>query len=276
MKEKGLYKRLQLCQTEEEVKYEFAKFFEYKIDTRERIDLYSPEILFEFKYDINMENVGVRSKAIAQALYYIRRLKYGRDIRVPSARICIIDKNGALFIETDKLKDYYLRSKNVKYDWDLAPSNPCKLLVHDLGNCELIKNIYVYHFSNSESEKEFIEKLNLYRYGEQLSLFGNKKEINELNFYEIFEYWKSMFGSYVEDGRKSSEYFVTDIEQGRASVIDGGQVLFRMNSGENVTKYLPIVKYEHFWATYEKVNDRSQVAAIRQKIHPHTSSAICI
>lgn len=266
MKAKSLFEKLKLCQTEEEVKYEFARYFKYKIDTRERIDLYTPEILFEFKHDINMNSALVRSKAIAQALYYIRRLKYGRDIRVPSVRICIVDKNEALFIETEKLKDFFYISKATNYDWDLAPSNPCKKLVYDLSQSNEIKNIYVYQLDNSESEREFIEKLDSYRNGEQLSLFGNKKEINELNFYDIFEYWQSIFGAYVENGRKSSEYFVTDIEQGRTSIISGTQVLFRMNSGENVEKYLPISRYEHFWNTYEKINDKNQVIAIRQKM----------
>ena len=35
MKEKRLYNKLSLCSTEEEVKYEFAKFFKYALDTRE-------------------------------------------------------------------------------------------------------------------------------------------------------------------------------------------------------------------------------------------------
>mgnify|MGYP003302059131 CR=1 FL=1 len=266
MKTKSLFEKLEYCQTEEEVKYEFARYFKYKIDTRERIDLYTPEILFEFKLDINMNSVLARSKAIAQALYYIRKLKYGRDIRVPSVRICVVDKNEALFIETEKLKEYFYVSKATNYDWDLAPSNPCKRLVHDLSRSNEIRNIYVYQLDNSESEKEFVEKLYSYRNGEQLSLFGNKKEINEINFYDIFEYWKSIFGSYVENGRKSSEYFVTDIEQGRTSIINRTQVLFRMNSGENIEKYLPISKYEHFWNTYEKINDRNQVISIRQKM----------
>lgn len=266
MKEKGLYEKLNSCQNEEEVKYAFAKFFNYKIDTSERIDLYSQEILFEFKYNINMNNVNMRSKAIAQTMYYMRRLKYGRDIRVPSTRICIVDKNEAIFVETEQLKNYYYISKSMKYDWDLAPSNPCKKLVSDLSNDNIVRDIYVYHLDNLESEREFIHKINLYRNGEQLSLFGDKKEINENNFYEIFEYWQSLFGSYVENGRKSSEYFVTDIEQGRSSILVDGQVLFRMNSGENVSKYLPVSKYKHFWNTYEKINDRNQVAAIRQKM----------
>lgn len=182
MKEKGLYEKLNSCQNEEEVKYAFAKFFNYKIDTSERIDLYSQEILFEFKYNINMNNVNMRSKAIAQTLYYMRRLKYGRDIRVPSTRICIVDKNEAIFVETEQLKNYYYISKSMKYDWDLAPSNPCKKLVSDLSNDNIVRDIYVYHLDNLESEREFIHKINLYRNGEQLSLFGDKKEIKKIIF----------------------------------------------------------------------------------------------
>ncbi|WP_077230005.1 hypothetical protein [Clostridium baratii] len=266
MKEKCLFERLKVCNSEEEVKYEFAKFFKYKIDTRERIDLYSPEILFEFKYKINLDNVTARSKAIAQALYYIRRLKYGNDVRTPSTYICIINKHEALFVEVEELKDYFYKSKALNYDWDLAPSNPCRKLVSDLSNSSVVKELYVYHLDDSESEKEFISKLESYQSGEQLSLFGNKKEINENNFYNIFKYWESLFGVYVEDGRKSSEYFITDIEQGRTCVIDNTQVLFRMNSGESFTKSLPVSKYEHFWNVYAKVQDVNQIMAIRQKM----------
>ena len=265
-KKDGLYDKLGKCTREEEVKHEFAKFFHYTLDTRDNIDLYTEEILFEFKYDIKMDNIMERAKAIAQALYYIRRLKYGRDMRIPSGRICVVDKDEALFIETDKLKDYFLISKSSDYDWDLRPSNPCKKLVKALSKDKEVKDTYIYHFNNIESEREFIAQLDLYRNGEQISFFGNKKEINENNFYEVFQYWESLFGEYVENGRKSSEYFITDIEQGRTNIIDGSQILFRMNSGDNVTKYLPISKYEHFWNVYDRINNPSIVSGIRQKM----------
>jgi len=32
-------------------------FFGYRIDARDDIDLYTEEILYEFKFDINMKNV---------------------------------------------------------------------------------------------------------------------------------------------------------------------------------------------------------------------------
>lgn len=154
IRERGLYEKFAKCNREEELKFEFASFFNYKVDTRDDIDLYSEEILYEFKYDINMKNVKSRAKAIAQALYYIRKLKYGRDTRVPSYRICVIDKNEAILIETVQLKEYYFSSKAKAYDWDLQPSNPCVQLVRDLCNCDAVRNIHVYELNQPESEKD--------------------------------------------------------------------------------------------------------------------------
>lgn len=261
-----LYDLLSKCQEEEEIKFEFAKFFGLNVDTKNYIDLYTPEILFEFKYDINMRNVVARSKAIAQTLYYIRRLKYGKDIRVPSFSICVVDKNEAIIVETENLKNFYLNSKAGNYDWDLAPSNPCGKLVKALSESDILKNLYVYDLKNAECEEDFIDMMEKCLNGEQLSLFGNKKEINENNFYRIFEYWNSLFGPYVENGRKSSEYFMVDIENGRTSILSNNEVLFRMNSGENITKNMPLVKYNHFWETYDKIINPKEVIAIRQKM----------
>lgn len=191
MKKSSLYSRLSICSKEEEIKHEFANFFEYQYNTNRNIDLYTPEILFEFKYEINMKNIMARSKAIAQALYYIRRLKYGNSSNVPSKMICIVDKDEALFVASNDLQEFFLKTKSANYDWDLPPSNPCKKLVNALANSDIVKKIYVYQLSNPESEKDFIEKHNFYRF-QQLSIFDNKKEINENNFYDIFLYWQKL------------------------------------------------------------------------------------
>lgn len=42
--------RLASCKTEEEVKSEFSKSFRISINTSRHIDLYTEDILFEFKY----------------------------------------------------------------------------------------------------------------------------------------------------------------------------------------------------------------------------------
>ena len=49
---------LQNAATEEEVKYIFAKFFNLKLSTKNYIDLYTPQILFEFKFDANLKNIS--------------------------------------------------------------------------------------------------------------------------------------------------------------------------------------------------------------------------
>lgn len=264
---KDLYSILEKCTSEEEVKHEFSNYFKFTLDTRDDIDLYTESILFEFKYDVNMSNVYTRSKVLAQALYYIRRLKYGNDGRIPSNYICGVDKNEAFIIKTSELKEYYYSSKKAdKYDWDLKPSSPDRKLVNDLSQDNNIKNLFVYKFADVESLDNFKEKIHEYRAYKQISLFDDKKEITEYNFYPIYLLWEKLFGEYVENGRKSSEYFITDIEQGRTSILGDSQVLFRMNSGENITKYLPIANYNHFWDTYSKVQEYKLITSIRQKM----------
>ena len=72
---KRLYTLLSSCQTEEEVKAEFAKFFKLKMNTRHKIDLYTPQVLFEFKYNQNFKNNSSIARAIAQTLYLILFLR---------------------------------------------------------------------------------------------------------------------------------------------------------------------------------------------------------
>ena len=262
---------LSLCRSEEEIKHKFSNFFDLEIDSRDYIDLYTEEILYEFKFETKLSNIQIRSRAIAQGIYYIRKLKYGKDTRKLCSVICIVDKDEAVLVEVEQLKCFFLKTLEPGYDWDLAASNPDKRLVEDLSKSDVICSLYVYKFDVSESLSEFIRKLEIYQRGEQLSLFGNKKEISEYNFYPIYERWQDIFSGYVENGRKCSEYFVTDIESGRSTVIDNAQILFSMNSGEKVIKYLPMSEYTHFWSVYDKITDLNQVAAIRQKMDRMTN-----
>lgn len=262
---KTLYEILQPTQTEEEVKNLFAKFFSLKLDTKNYIDLYTPQILFEFKFDDNLKNPQTRAKCFAQTLYYIRRLKYGREIRTPSNQICVVSKNFAVIAPTENFSDYYLKSKAKNFDWDLAPSSPCKKLVKALADFDFLKNIHVYDFSVSEDENIFTAKLKE-SLNAQLSLFEDKKIIDEYNFYEIFKYWQKLFGDAVENGKKSSEYFITDIEQGRSSILDNRSVIFRMSNGDTKEKFVNVDEYRHFWSVYEKIYNPREIISIRQKM----------
>lgn len=264
---KNLFDDLRNTKTEEEVKFIFAKFFNLKLSTKNFIDLYTPQILFEFKFDANLENLQTRAKIFAQALYYVRRLKYENDPRPLSHFICIVTKFAAAILETSDFKNYYLWSKGSAYDWDLAPSSPCKKLVAALAKDSVIKNCHVFDFNISEDEKNFIDtmKRNLQV---EISLFdGDKKIIDEFNFYEIFEYWQTKFGRYVaEDERKPSEYFITDIDFGKSSITDSHHVLFFMQDGSRVEKFFPMHEYNFFWKTYAKIYAPDEIISIRQKM----------
>ena len=260
----SIYKIFQDCKTEEEIKSRFARYFKIILNTRHQIDLYTPQVIFEFKLNANLKNIQSRAKIIAQALYYIRKLKYGNYAEVPSKYICGIEKESAILIETTKLKNYYQKSNRKNYDWDLSPSSPCQKLVTDLATDKIIQNCHVYDFTKSQDEAQFIEEINNCL-TTQHSLFDDKKEINEDNFYDIFKYWESLFGKYVENGRKCSEYFITDIESGKSDIISNNRVLFTTNNGE-ITKRLPIEDYKYFWSVYEKIDNPRNVIAIRQKM----------
>ncbi len=65
------------CKVEADVRAAYAKFFDIPFDASEYIDLYTPQVLFEFKYDRNLTRTHEKARILAQALYYVRRLRYG-------------------------------------------------------------------------------------------------------------------------------------------------------------------------------------------------------
>jgi len=261
----NLYQLLKNSQTEEEVKNFFAKFFNLKLDTKNYIDLYTPQILFEFKLDANLKNISTRATCIAQTLYYLRRLKFGLngEIRKLSNFFAVVTKNSALITETKNFSKFYT---NKNFDWDLAPSSPCKKLVAALADNNFVKNLHIYNFSVAEDEKNFIAEIKN-NFAGQTELFLNRKIITENNFFPVFEYWQKLFGEYVENGRKSSEYFITDIEIGKTDLIFGRKsLIFRMSDGSIIEKFLPINDYKYFWDIYEKISNPREVISIRQKM----------
>ncbi len=172
MAKNHLFDNISNAQTEEELKFHFAKFFNLPFNTKNRKDIYTEQILFEFKLN---DNLKIRAKVIAQALYYVRRMKLGDYDSTPSENVCIVTKNFAAIFHTTDFADFY--TKNT-YDWDLKPSSPCK------------------------------------------------KQITDKNFYQVFQHWKNFFGEAVKNGHKASEYFITDIEQGKTSLVDFAKKAF--------------------------------------------------
>ena len=263
---KNLSEILFSAQTEEELKNFFAKFFSVKLDTKNKIDLYTPQIIFEFKLDANLKNISTRAQCVAQIIYYIRRLKYSLngENRNLTNFFAVVSKNSALIAQTENFSNFFLKSYAKNFDWDLAPSSPCKNLVKALANSDVLKNLHIFDFSVAEDVNNFSKQI-FQNLDAQLNLFENRKEINEDNFFPIFEYWQNLFGSYVQNGRKSSEYFITDIEQGK-TFIHGKSLFFRMSDGSIIEKFLHLNDYKYFWDIYEKISSSREVISIRQKM----------
>ena len=262
---KRLYTLLSSCQTEEEVKAEFAKFFKLKMNTRHKIDLYTPHVLFEFKYNQNFKNNSSIARAIAQTLYYVRRLKYGTSYDPVPPTICVVDKDEGFFIHTKDYSVFYNAAR--KYDWDRAASQPCPVLVDAvekaLNNRGVLPDIHVYSFSVPSDEKLFIDTIESEL---QQTLFDTaKKSINEENFANVYLYWQELFGKYVKNGHKVSEYFVSDIESGQSQTIGKTTVLFQLGDG-SYSKNVPMKDYNYFWSIYDKIENPEEIKAIRQKI----------
>lgn len=260
---KRLYDLLKFCSEEEEVKSEFAKYFKIKINTHYyKIDLYTEGTLFEFKLDKNLKNQNIRATIVAQTMYYIRKIKYGTlTIPVPDT-ICVVDKNEGFFLRTKDFFQFY--NASAKYDWDRAASKPCPILINALKNSKLIKDVHVYNFADPNEEELFIDYTFTLIQPKSL-LISNKKEINENNFEYVFYYWNSLFEKYVENGHKSSEYFISDIESGCSQAINDNEIIFRFGN-ETISKCMPMNEYNYFWSIYDKVDNPKIIKSIRQKI----------
>ena len=269
---------LRSCAKEEEVKAEFCKFFKMKIFALRGIDHYTERVLFEFKYDRNFKSPENVARVLAQVMYYARMLKFGAGLTkypLPPV-ICVVDKNEAFFAETKEYAKFYA-AKGERYDWDRAPSTPCPKLLEDVlffltqgrkgaENAEDSNIPYIYDLTDTAEEGQFVTKCREYLVAQATFLdLLDKKAITEDNFIDVFSYWDGLFGAYVRNGRKSSEYFLSDIEQGKSIVAQDGQVLFSVPGAEGyIPKTLQSDKYRHFWQNYEKVPS-PEMTRIRQK-----------
>ncbi len=265
VKTSGLCAALAPCRKEEEVKAEFCRFFGMKINALRTIDHYTESILFEFKYDRNFKAAGTVAAVVAQTMYYARLLKFDLAQYPLPPFICVVDKNEAFFLETKAFARFYATT-SAKYDWDRAASTPCPVLVADVAAHPATKAVYVYDLTNPEEETQFIEAVQQRRLF-QPSLFPelDRKAITEDNFLDVFSYWDGLFGKYVKNGRKPSEYFLADIETGKAVGTTAGDVLFDVaGDGVFVRKTLPPKPYEHFWERWERVAP-DRMPLLRQK-----------
>ena len=285
------------CKVEDDVRAAYSKFFDIPFDASEYIDLYTPQVLFEFKYDKNLSRNHEKARVLAQALYYVRRLRYGdidelkakeestlfsqdqmqelmQGLRPVPPTICLADVNEAVLTQTDTWL-FFIEDKQNKYDWTLSPSTPDEQLVKDLASTPDLQSLHTYEFENDQELKLFNESLTKCL---ELQLFFNglhvKKQITEKNFERVYAYWERIFGDAVRNGYKPSRYFVSDIQEGNTlfSPVDG-KALFNVDN-KYIPKKILARDYNWFWSLFDKVKNIDTIRGILAKVDRLTDDTL--
>lgn len=131
---RDFFEALRSATTEEEVKVAYIQEFKLPGDMSQRIDLRVGSLLFEYKRDVDFQDIEISAKVLAQALYYVHRLWInGTDSDI--TKILLVDKNEVRIFERNDFNLYYCSER---YDWTLPPSSPDSRLIRDLVRSELI------------------------------------------------------------------------------------------------------------------------------------------
>lgn len=276
MKDKRLQKlleRLEKTRTEEDVKAAWARHLKLDYDTSDDHDLYTPQMLFEFKFDKNLSNASQLAPVVAQLMYYLHRLKYHQSTKPIPAEWCAADRNEAVLGVVPDWSDLY-SDNGTRFDWSLRPSSPDPRLVAAVRAHPAFRTVTARNLSIPIEAAQLMTELD-HRFSPQTAFqFGDKKLITEENFEGVYEYWAEIFEESVRNGFKPSRYFVNDIQHGRTQVIASeGKVHFQVGPEEVRVKRILAHDYQRFWSLYEKVRDPAVTRGILAKIDRLTDDA---
>lgn len=262
----ALLKKLAKTKTEEDVKAAWAKCFDLDYDTSDDHDLYTQQVLFEFKFDKQLRHTPHLSAVIAQVMYYLRRLKFSLSKKGIPPIFCIADRNACVLCDVSDWRDLYLDEQE-QFDWDLRPSSPDARLIAAVQKHAGFKKLQVRDLLLDAEAQAAFERLNELFSPQTSFAYGDKKLITEDNFEEVFDYWNEVFGESVRNGFKSSRYFVADIQLGKTQVIaDQGKVYFQVGPDDVRIKKILAEDYQRFWSLYEKLTRADTVRGIIAKM----------
>lgn len=257
-------KDLEKSTQEDEVRGIYASYYKLKYNTSDRHDLYTPQVLFEFKCDKNFHNLKALATILAQSLYYIRRLKYLDVQKTIPFFICLADKNEATLTETKKWLTYY---SNDTYDWERPPSKPDPMLIDHLVKEPETQRIHVYSITKNQEQEAFKKNLENALNPQLIIDFGDKKIINEDNFEAVFEHWKSIIGPHIINGYKPSFYFLANIQRDKIIIDkDNGRVVFTFEDKNSKTQKVLMKDYDYFWSVYDYVENIETINGIHAKL----------
>lgn len=261
-----LLRRLARCRTEEDVKAAWAKHLGLEYDTSDDHDLYSPQVLFEFKFDRQLSNASQLAPVVAQLMYYLHRLKYHQSTKPIPPEWCAADRNEAVFGQVQDWSELY-SDDGTRFDWSLRPSSPDPRLVSAVRAHPAFRTVVARNLAIPAEAVQLMAELE-HRFSPQAAFrFGDKKLITEGNFEDVYAYWSEIFGESVKNGFKPSRYFVSDIQQGRSQLLrDEGAVFFQVGQEEVRRKKILAEDYDRFWSQYEKVRDPEVTRGILAKI----------
>ena len=256
--------RLEKATTEEVVKATYASYFKIKYDTSHHHDLYTEQVFFEFKTEKNLKNLKALATVLAQALYYIRRLKYFEVEKPIPFFICLADKNEATLTEVGKWSNYF---SNDSYDWEKPASKPDPKLIDHLVKEPETSNIYVYSVTKKMEHEAFKKNLENALSPQTMLDFGDKKVINEGNFEAVFDHWKNVIGHYIVNGYKPSFYFLSNIQREKV-IIDreNSRVVFTFEDKNSKTQKVLMKDYDFFWNIYDYVESTETINGIHAKL----------
>ena len=257
------HKDLHKASVEEDVKAAYRAFYSLPQDSSQRHDLYTPQVLFEFKYDKNFSNLRIRAEVLAQLLYYVHRLKFDAEDKDVPPFLCMADVNETVLTETISWQSF---CDDSKYDWEAAPSSPDTLLLEDLVKTPRIDDLNVLHPANLE-ELQILDDTfkRIYSNDIDKSLII-KRDITERNFENIYQNWFDKFGEDVRNGYKPSQYFICDIQEGKSYVRqDTGRVYFDIEDGISRNKKLNLKQYLAFWQLFNKSRSIDTIRGILAK-----------
>lgn len=260
------YNALYNSAEESEVVIAYIRFFNLKVDQKQRHDLYTPQMLYEFKWDRNFKSRHVRAQVLAQLIYYVHGMRFNPTEKEIPQYLCFADRNEIVITETEMWLKYFEAEQGI-YDWSYAPSSPDLQLVSDLEKDAQISSMQYYNlFIPSELLK--VEQLFKKIYTDYPTIpVTIKKMITERNFEVIYDEWNDKFGEDVRNGRKPSEYFLCDIQRGRTLLNPETQkVMFNIAQDQWIAKKLNLNRYERFWKIFDRTSDKDVIGGILNKI----------
>ena len=263
---RDFYNALFSSAEESEVVIAYIRFFNLKVDMKQRHDLYTPQMLYEFKWDRNFKSRQARAQVLAQLIYYVHGMRFNPTEKEIPKYLCLADRNEVIITETELWIKYFEQEQG-RYDWSFAASNPDIQLVKDLENDNQIATMPFFNlFVPSELLK--VEQLFKTIYTDNPAIpFTIKKMITERNFEVVYNEWYDKFGEDVRNGRKPSEYFLCDIQRGRSMVNPQTlRVMFNIAHDQWIEKKLNQNQYNRFWKIFDRTCDKDLISGILSKI----------